>query len=99
MKSFMTNLKDLLIDFIESKPKENQAKISLHDNQLVANIQTAISEQVPVHLIANQKSYTGLIVKYDKNEGQIIFNNSQNKLTSIITLKDIEKISPLPQTK
>lgn len=99
MKSFITDLKDLLIDFIESKPKENQVKISLHDNQLIANIQTAISEQVPVHLIANQKSYTGLIVKYDKNEGQIIFNNSQNKLTSIITLKDIEKISPLPQTK
>ncbi|CAM4149510.1 hypothetical protein AT575_01875 [Streptococcus penaeicida] len=99
MKSFMTILKDHLIDFIESKPREKHGKISLNHNQLITKIKKAVSEQVPVHLIANQKSYTGLIVKYDKNEGQIIFNNSQNKLTSIITLKDIEKISPLPHTK
>lgn len=95
----MTIIKDHLIDFIESKPREKHAKISLNHNQLITKIKKAVSEQVPVHLIANKKSYTGIILKYDKGEEQIVFKNNQNKLTSIINLADIEKISPLPQTK
>lgn len=37
-------------------------------------------------------------MKYDKLEGQVILNDSQNNLTSILPLNEIEKVTLLPKT-
>ncbi|EGJ28162.1 hypothetical protein [Streptococcus porcinus] len=97
MKSFLMLLKSILIDFIDNKP-QNKHSISLHSNHLITAINNALQEQAPIHIISHEKSVTGTLIKYDKLEGQVILNDSQNNLTSIIPLNEIEKVTLLPRT-
>ncbi|VTS17827.1 Uncharacterised protein [Streptococcus pseudoporcinus] len=97
MKSFLTVLKSILIDFIDNKPQHKQS-ISLHSNHLITTINNALQEQAPIHIISHEKSITGTLMKYDKLEGQVILNDSQNNLTSILPLNEIEKVTLLPKT-
>lgn len=95
MKSLLHYFKIHLVNFIENSPTEKKS-ISLYSNQMIATISKATLEQTPVHIISNSESLTGQIVHYDKEKRRLILNNQSKNLSTVIELKDIQKISLLP---
>lgn len=95
MRSLLNSLKDYLIDFIENKPTEKNT-VSLYSNQMINTISKALEEEVPLHIIATSESFTGHLVKYDKEESLLILKDRSKNLSTMIPLNDVQKISILP---
>ena len=51
-----------------------------------------------VHVIFQNKSFTGDIVKYDQERKQLIVKNFKKSMSTIIRISDIQKISLVPHT-
>lgn len=102
MKTLVKLIKSSLYDFIEGQPHHShhmvkQKPISLQTNKNLALIKQALQINSPVHLICSEKDITGLIIKYNKEKGQVMINN--NNVTQIVTISDIKKLSLLPKVK
>lgn len=68
------------------------------DSSILNTIELALYKQAAVHAIYSSRSFTGEIVKFDRKRQQLILKNFQKKVTAIIRIKDIQKISLVPDT-
>lgn len=96
MKSMAQKLLHLLKEFIE--PSNQPSPISLQKNRTIAILQEAQITQQDIHVIYNQQSFTGKLIKYDNNANQIILKNSSKNISVIIPIPSIQKISLVPTT-
>ena len=92
MINFLEAVKHQLHQFVEtghSKP------VHLLQNQLINDIYDAMDNKHMVMLTSNQKTYKGYINRYDR-ERQALFIE-QDKVISMIELKDIKRLKIIPQ--
>ena len=92
MINFLEAVKHQLHQLVEtghSKP------IHLLQNQLINDIYDAIDNKQMVMLTSNQKIYKGYINRYDR-ERQALFIE-QDRVISMIELKDIKRLKIIPQ--
>lgn len=94
MKKFLSAIGRQITDFINSKKVDENA-VHLSENVL-RNIDLAMRKKAGVHVIFADKSFTGDIVKYDKERGQLIVKNFRKSMSTIIRLVDIKRISIVP---
>ncbi|MEX2784313.1 hypothetical protein AB3331_03830 [Streptococcus sp. H49] len=96
MKKFFQLLKSYLYEFIEpsAKPKE----VTLKANQIAYTIKQAQEKHLALHAIYDEKSFTGDLVKYDKKEGKLVLKNFSKNISTIISVKDIDRLSLVPKT-
>lgn len=101
MKSMMKQLQSALIGFIDNQsPKKAKASpVNLKANQIITTIKEAQVKEIPIHVIYQAKSFTGHIKKYDQLTGQLVLKNTNQNLTAIIFLADIDKASLVPHTR
>lgn len=98
MKRAFSSLFEQLKSFVDSTPKTSKNEpINLKRNQLINQIQKASVERLPIHVIYNQGSFTGDLIKYDKEQQKIILKNFSKDLSVIIALQDIDKIAIVPK--
>ncbi|MBM7643005.1 hypothetical protein [Streptococcus loxodontisalivarius] len=96
MKNYWSAFRKHFISFFDG-PKKPHA-INLKQNQLTKTLQDAIQSQSAVHVIYSQKSFTGDIIRYDKETGQLVLKNFQQNISAIIAFSDIDRISLVPDT-
>ncbi|EHJ57569.1 hypothetical protein HMPREF9318_00817 [Streptococcus urinalis FB127-CNA-2] len=96
MKTIFKKVKAILLDFIESNPKPKE--INLKANQLLHSIEKAQIEKTAIHVIVNNTSFSGQILKFDKSEGKLFLQNFQENVTNIISIYEIDRLTPIPQT-
>lgn len=94
MKKFLSALQHQITDFMNGK-KVDEDKIRLSADVL-RNIDLAIRKKAGVHVIFADKSFTGDIVKFDQERGQLIVKNFQKSMSTIIRVSDIKRISLVP---
>lgn len=94
MKKFLSAIGKQVTDFINSKKVDEKA-IHLSEN-ILRNIDLAMRKKAGVHVIFADKSFTGDIIKYDKERGQLIVKNFQKSMSTIIRIADIKRISIVP---
>lgn len=97
MKSMMKQLQSALIGFIDNQPPASP--VNLKANQIITTIKEAQVKEIPIHVIYQAKSFTGHIKKYDQLTGQLVLKNTNQNLTAIIFLADIDKASLVPHTR
>lgn len=68
------------------------------NNSLTTTIEEAIQKQSAIHLILSETSFTGDIIKYDRQRQQIIVKNFAKNVTRIIRISDIQRIRFVPST-
>ena len=76
----------------------NQVKNLLILFQLLHTILQAQKEHEAVHVIYLDKSFTGDIVKYDKEANKLILKNFQKNMSAIISISDIKRLTLVPKT-
>ena len=64
--------------------------------RILRTIELALRKQSGVHVIFLDKSFTGDIVKYDRERLQLIIKNFKKSMTTIIRVQDIKRISLVP---
>lgn len=94
MKKFLSAIGRQMTDFINSK-KVDEGAIHLSENVL-RNIDLAMRKKAGVHVIFADKSFTGDIIKFDKERGQLIVKNFNKSMSTIIRLSEIKRISIVP---
>lgn len=88
-------IKDRLTAFVTGRdPNPNPEKPI--DPKIIATIETAMAKKTGVHVIYQQRDFTGSILKFDQNRSQLVIENFKGSITMIIHLKEIHKISILP---
>lgn len=96
MKKLFDQLKDHAKNYIDGQVKSDA--INLKANHIISTIKEAQSKSLALHVIYDGKSFTGDLVKYDKNDGKIILKNFQQNISTIIFLNHIERVSLVPPT-
>ncbi|MCR8967198.1 hypothetical protein [Streptococcus zalophi] len=81
-------------DFID--PKEKPSLEDITKKQLLDVIKQALDNDSSVHVIYQDKSFTGDIVRFEENSEKLIMKNFQRNLSAIIAISDIHKISIVP---
>lgn len=94
MKKFLSALQHQITDFMNGK-KVDEDKIRL-STDVLRNIDLAMRKKAGVHVIFSDKSFTGDIVKFDQDRGQLIVKNFQKSMSTIIRVADIKRISLVP---
>ncbi|MBY4965867.1 hypothetical protein FAJ35_03785 [Streptococcus suis] len=62
------------------------------------NLELALYKKAAIHVIYNDRSFTGDIVKYDTDRQRIIMKNFKRQVTSIIKIEDIKKVTLVPDS-
>ena len=88
----------LVLDKLHSFLNGNDDHPQIEDNSLTAMIEQAIQKKTAVHIILAETSFTGDIVKYDKERQQLIIKNFQKSMSTIIRISDIKRIRLVPNT-
>ena len=88
----------LVLDKLHSFLNGNDDHPQIEDNSLTAMIEQAIQKKTAVHVILAETSFTGDIVKYDKERQQLIVKNFQKSMSTIIRISDIKRIRLVPNT-
>ena len=87
----------LVLDKLHSFLNGNDDHPQIEDNSLTAMIEQAIQKKTTaVHIILAETSFTGDIVKYDKERQQLIVKNFQKSMSTIIRISDIKRIRLVP---
>lgn len=94
MKKFLSALQHQITDFMNGK-KVDETKLRLSEDVL-RTIDLAMRKQAGVHVIFADKSFTGDIVRFDQERGQLIVKNFQKSMSTIIRIADIKRISLVP---
>ena len=95
MKRFLELLKDRANEFFNDK---TSLPAPLQDGKTIQIIELALRKKQGVHVIFQNKSFTGDIVKYDQERKQLIVKNFKKSMSTIIRISDIQKISLVPHT-
>ena len=61
-------------------------------------LELAIQKKSGIHVIFQNKSFTGDIVKYDKNRQQLIVKNFDKSMSIIIRIPEIQRVRLVPKT-
>ena len=93
MKKFLRTIFEHIREFVE--PSKKSPDIVLKTNQL---LHTILQAQKAVHVIYLDKSFTGDIVKYDKEANKLILKNFQKNMSAIISISDIKRLTLVPKT-
>ena len=96
MINFLRKTKNYWQDYLDISKKSNS--INLKANKIITTIQEAQSKNLALHAIYNNTSFTGDLVRYDKEQGKIILKNFKKNISTIILLDDIDKLSLVPPT-
>ena len=88
----------LVLDKLHGFLNGNDDHPQIEDNSLTAMIEQAIQKKTAVHVILAETSFTGDIVKYDKERQQLIVKNFQKSMSTIIRISDIKRIRLVPNT-
>ena len=96
MKRFLQTILEHVREFIE--PTKKSPDIILKTNQLLHTILQAQKKHEAVHVIYLDKSFTGDIVKYDKENNKLILKNLQKNISAIISISDIKRLTLVPKT-
>lgn len=83
-------------DFID--PKEKPTLEEITKRQLLNIIKQAIQNESSVHVIYQDKSFTGDILRYEKSSEKLVLKNFQRNISAIIAVDDIHKISIVPHS-
>lgn len=94
MKKFLALIANYIKEFIDPSPKTSD--VVLKTNQILQTIKEAQKKQEAVHAIYLDKSFTGDIVKYDKEAGKLILKNFKENMSVIITITDIKRLTVVP---
>lgn len=99
MKKFVQLLRDQLNLFLGNTMR-HPAPENEHENaDILATIQLALYKKAAIHVIySRHKSITGEIAKWDDRRQQLVVKNFAKNLSAIIYLRDIQKISLVPDT-
>ncbi len=81
-------------NFIDGREETDHTE----NNSLTTTIEEAIQKQTAVHLILSETSFTGDIIKYDRQRKQIIVKNFTKNVSRIIRISDIQRIRFVPST-
>lgn len=96
MKKTLRTFMKRLGDFVEMRQKPTV--ISLKSNKISTTIKLAQTEQLALHVIYSDRSFTGDLVKYDKKEGKLILKNFQKNMSVIIPIEKIDRLTTVPPT-
>ena len=98
MKKFAQVLIDKLNLFLGNTVQEPLSEEEADQREMMDKIELALYKKAAVHVIySNQKSITGEIVKWDQDRQQLIVKNFSKKMSAIIRLRTIQKISLVPE--
>lgn len=96
MKRFLESIFDRINDFLvyrsQPKPMEPATREEIQEY-----LELAIQKKAAIHVIYGERSFTGDIVKYDKERQRLIMKNFKRRVTSIIRIDEIKKISLVPE--
>jgi len=95
MKKFLKMLVEKTHDFIMDKKSEQANE---NDTAVLSAIELALKKKSGIHVIFQNKSFTGDIVKYDKERQQLIVKNFNKSMSIIIRIPDIQRVRLVPQT-
>lgn len=95
MKRFLKMLADRTNEFLTDKKNE---QISETDTSILSMLELAIQKKSGIHVIFQNKSFTGDIVKYDQERQQLIVKNFNKSMSTIIRIPDIQRVRLVPQT-
>ena len=82
-------------EFLTDKKNE---QISETDTSILSMLELAIQKKSGIHVIFQNKSFTGDIVKYDKNRQQLIVKNFNKSMSIIIRIPEIQRVRLVPKT-
>ena len=82
-------------EFINDKKTE---QISENNTAILSAIELALKKKSGIHVIFQNKSFTGDIVKYDQERQQLIVKNFNKSMSTIIRIPDIQRVRLVPQT-
>ncbi|NMX24869.1 hypothetical protein HGP05_10525 [Streptococcus sanguinis] len=94
MKKYLEMILQRANEFISGKKNEQGPEDS---GRILRTIELALRKQSGVHVIFLDKSFTGDIVKYDRERQQLIIKNFKKSMTTIIRVQDIKRISLVPK--
>ncbi|MGC4386321.1 hypothetical protein ABXW34_10610 [Streptococcus suis] len=97
MKRFLAVIFEQITVFLEhgKAPKTIEPDSK---EEIKNNLELALYKKAAIHVIYNDRSFTGDIVKYDKERQRIIMKNFKRRVTSIINIQDIKKITLVPES-
>ena len=95
IKRFIKMLADRTNEFLTDKKNE---QISETDTSILSMLELAIQKKSGIHVIFQNKSFTGDIVKYDKNRQQLIVKNFNKNMSIIIRIPEIQRVRLVPKT-
>lgn len=99
MKKFIQLLQEQLNLFLGNTRRQPISEENHENADILATIQLALYKKAAIHVIySRKKSITGEIAKWDDKRQQLIVKNFSKNLSAIIYLRDIEKISLVPDT-
>lgn len=97
MKSFLQLILSEVVAFLDNRraaiPIEPSSK-----KEIVNTLEVALYKKAAIHVIYGNRSFTGTIVDYDQQRGRLIMKQFERKMTSIIRVKDIKKVSIVPDS-
>ncbi|HEL1769932.1 TPA: hypothetical protein TXU90_000259 [Streptococcus suis] len=97
MKRFLAVIFEQITVFLEhGKAPKSIEPDSKED--IKNNLELALYKKAAVHVIYGDRSFTGDIVKYDTDRQRIIMKNFKRRVTSIINIQDIKKITLVPES-
>ena len=94
MKDLFNYIQQKFQGFLNGREEPDNSKA----DSLTSAIKEALLKKTAVHIIFSDTSFTGDIIKYDKDRQQIIVKNFAKNVTRIIRIPDIRKISFVPST-
>ena len=98
MRKFLQFLLSHLNSFLGNTLSSSHVNSSTTAISYLDSIKLAIFKKSAIHVIYNNKSFTGEIMKFDEERQQLILKNFKKNITVIISIKDIQRVSLVPET-
>ena len=95
MKKFLRMLTENATEMINDK---NPGQNSENNTAILSAIELALKKKSGIHVIFQNKSFTGDIVKYDQERQQLIVKNFNKSKSTIIRIPEIQSVRLVPQT-
>ena len=95
MKRFLKMLAERTNEFLTNRRIDTDSDKT---TPVLSMIQLALQKQSGVHVIFQDKSFTGDIIKLDQEREQLIVKNFRQNMSVIIRIPDIKRIRLVPKT-
>ncbi|MBF0806104.1 MULTISPECIES: hypothetical protein [unclassified Streptococcus] len=95
MSTLWNAIKQQMTDFLEAGDAKDKTHKQLADIQ--SQLQRAQNQKQTVLIIYGKKHVTGTILKMNPDQNQLIINSLPHKVSTIIPLQEIRRVSPVPR--